>query len=376
MEFDRVFIDDGGYLQMKERTNNGMNAYILACAHDVPETAYSQSEVCDNLNITDSRIRSIFINSGISKRYLSIDNMAGSAAEGETHAQMLARHEKNALKLGGNAIRKCLDKIGMRIEDIDCICCVTSTGFLVPALSARFCESLGVSDFCNRIDIVGMGCSAGLNGLDAVKNWSLANPGKLAVVVCTEICSAAYIEDGTLPTAVVNSLFGDGASAAAVVSSSEDDAPPAGAIKLRAKLSLTEPSAIGMMKFDWNDEQHKNRFYLSKDVPYVVGSKVEKVVHKLLGEHQLNVSDIDHWVVHSGGKKVLDSICINLGLTKSDLRHTRSVLNDFGNLSSGSFLFSLERLQNEKITSAGDIGVFMTMGPGAAIETALVQWEK
>ena len=350
--------------------------YLLACAHAVPEKSYTQHEVCDNLNIEDNRLRSIFINSGISKRHLSLEGLLESQEQAETHGEMLARHEHHALNLGKNAVENCLNKIGRKIEEIECICCVTSTGFLVPALSARFCESLELSEFCNRIDIVGMGCSAGLNGLDAVKNWSVVNPGKLAVVVCTEICSAAYIEDGTITTAVVNSLFGDGASAAAVISEPVKSSLPTGAIKLLDKLSLTESAAIGMMKFDWNDEQHKNRFYLSKEVPYVVGSKVEKVIHKLLAQHQLSVSDIDHWIVHSGGKKVLDSICINLGLTKNDLRHTRSVLNDFGNLSSGSFLFSLERLQNEKTVSAGDIGIFMTMGPGAAIETALVQWEK
>ncbi|WP_432368881.1 3,5-dihydroxyphenylacetyl-CoA synthase DpgA [Pantoea allii] len=366
---------DDGDISMKDIVNNNsVDSYILSCAHDVPEFFYSQSEVCDNLNIMDRRIRSIFLNNGISKRHLSIGHFPENSAKTETHAELLARHEEYSLKLGANAIHKCLEKIDRRIEDIECICCVTSTGFLVPTLSARFCESLELSDFCNRIDIVGMGCSAGLNGLDAAKNWSIANPGKLAVVVCTEICSAAYIEDGTTSTAVVNSLFGDGASAVAVISENAETSMPSGSIKILAKCSLTEPSAIGMMKFDWNDEQHRNSFYLSKDVPYVVGSKVEKVVNKLLSDRQLAISEIDHWIVHSGGKKVLDSICINLGLTKNDLRHTRSVLNDFGNLSSGSFLFSLERLQNEKITSAGDIGVFMTMGPGAAIETALVQW--
>lgn len=348
--------------------------YILACAHDVPETSYTQHEVCDNLGIEDSRIRSIFINSGISKRHLSIKDMAESEPNAESHGEMLDRHEYSALRLGENAINKCLAKIGKNLEDIACICCVTSTGFLVPALSARFCQSLGLSEFCNRIDIVGMGCSAGLNGLDAVKNWSVVNPGKLAIVVCTEICSAAYLEDGTIATSVVNSLFGDGASAAAVMCELNEKTMPDGAIKLLDKLSLTESAGIGMMKFDWNDEQHKNSFYLSKDVPYVVGSKVEKVVGKLLAEQSLSVSDIDHWIVHSGGKKVIDSICINLGLTKNDLRHTRSVLNDFGNLSSGSFLFSLERLQDEKTVSKGDLGVLMTMGPGAAIETALIQW--
>ncbi|NOU52633.1 type III polyketide synthase [Pseudoalteromonas sp. JBTF-M23] len=346
---------------------------ILSCAHDVPEEFYIQKDVADHLALKDERLRGIFINSGIEKRHLTVPVGYSNDPNSESQAMLIDRHEHEALKLGSRAIEKCLEKINKTTQDIDCICCVTSTGFLVPSLSARFCKELNLKLHCNRIDIVGMGCSAGLNGLDAVKNWANSNPGKLAVVVCTEICSAAYVSDGTIESCVVNSLFGDGASAAAVMSEPEGQSH-ANAIQILSNLSLTEYSAIDAMKFAWDDNYGKNSFYLSKDVPYVVGSQVEQVISDLLTPHDLKVSDIEHWVVHSGGKKVIDSICINLGLTKKDLKHTRSVLKDFGNLSSGSFLFSLERLINEGTPKPGDFGVLMTMGPGAAIETALVQW--
>lgn len=79
-------------------------------------------------------------------------------------------------------------------------------------------------------------------------------------------------------------------------------------------------------------------------------------------------------MVHSGGKKVIDAIRVNLELSRQDVRHTTGVLRDHGNLSSGSFLFSYERLRDEKTAAAGDLGVLMTMGPGSTIETALVRW--
>ncbi len=78
--------------------------------------------------------------------------------------------------------------------------------------------------------------------------------------------------------------------------------------------------------------------------------------------------------MHSGGKKVIDAVRVNLRLTRHDLRHTSGVLRDYGNLSSGSFLFSYERLLREGAVTADDLGVLMTMGPGSTIETALVQW--
>jgi 3,5-dihydroxyphenylacetyl-CoA synthase len=78
--------------------------------------------------------------------------------------------------------------------------------------------------------------------------------------------------------------------------------------------------------------------------------------------------------VHSGGKKVIDAVRVNLGLTRYDPRHTTGVLRDYGNLSSGSFLFSYQRLREEGVAAPGEYGVLMTMGPGSTIETALVRW--
>jgi predicted naringenin-chalcone synthase len=105
-----------------------------------------------------------------------------------------------------------------------------------------------------------------------------------------------------------------------------------------------------------------------------VGANVEDTINGLLLGTGLRRSDITHWLVHSGGKKVIDSIRINLGLSAHDLRHTTSVLREYGNLSSGSFLFSYERLMHEGKVASGDYGVMITMGPGSTIESALLRW--
>jgi 3,5-dihydroxyphenylacetyl-CoA synthase len=177
-------------------------------------------------------------------------------------------------------------------------------------------------------------------------------------------------------TAVVNSLFGDGAAAIALVTDDMDD---------RSLLALEGPrvlsfashiitDAIGAMRYDWDRVQDKFSFFLDPDIPYVVGAHVELVVDRLLAGTGLRRRDVGHWLVHSGGKKVIDAIRVNLGLTRHDVRHTTDVLREYGNLSSGSFLFSYERLLAEGVTKPGDYGVFVTMGPGSTIETALVQW--
>jgi predicted naringenin-chalcone synthase len=128
------------------------------------------------------------------------------------------------------------------------------------------------------------------------------------------------------------------------------------------------------MRYDWDSNLDRFSFFLDPQIPYVVGAHAETVVDRLLVGTGLRRSDIGHWLVHSGGKKVIDAVVVNLGLSRHDVRHTIGVLRDHGNVSSGSFLFSYERLVAEGVTSPGDYGVLMTMGPGSTIETALVQW--
>jgi predicted naringenin-chalcone synthase len=128
------------------------------------------------------------------------------------------------------------------------------------------------------------------------------------------------------------------------------------------------------MRYDWDESHGKFSFFLDPLVPYVVGANVEGVVDGLLFGTGLRRSDIAHWLVHSGGKKVIDAIKINLGLSAYDLRHTSDVLRDYGNLSSGSFLFSYQRLLREDNIVRGDYGVMITMGPGSTIESALLRW--
>jgi 3,5-dihydroxyphenylacetyl-CoA synthase len=132
--------------------------------------------------------------------------------------------------------------------------------------------------------------------------------------------------------------------------------------------------ALDAMRYDWDDDHGLFSFYLHPQIPYVIGAHAETALERLLSGTGLNITDIGHWLVHSGGKKVIDALRVNLGLSRHDLRHTLNVLRDYGNLSSASFLFSFKRLHDENATEPGDYGVITTMGPGSTIEMALIQW--
>ncbi|MGX2997548.1 3,5-dihydroxyphenylacetyl-CoA synthase DpgA [Streptomyces sp. JNUCC 64] len=339
-------------------------------------TVYTQQEVLDAFGITDARIGSVFRNSAIDTRHLTLPEPdADGVRHPEPQGDLLDKHKAMAVAMGAEALAACLKRAGAELSDLRHLCCVSSTGFITPGLSALMIRELGIDRHCGRSDIVGMGCNAGLNALNVVSGWSAAHPGELAVVVCAEACSAAYAMDSSMRTAVVNSLFGDGAGAVALRSGPGDEVSGTAEGPTVLKFaSCIIPEAADAMRYDWDRELDRFSFFLDPQIPYVVGAHAEIVVDRLLGDTGLRRSDIAHWLVHSGGKKVIDAVSVNLGLTRHDLRHTTGVLRDYGNVSSGSFLFSYERLLDERVTRPGDYGVLMTMGPGSTLETALVQW--
>ncbi|AFU04513.1 3,5-dihydroxyphenylacetyl-CoA synthase DpgA [Nocardia brasiliensis] len=351
---------------------------LLGVATATPSTRYSQRELVELLNISDPKIRGIFLNGGIETRHLVLPPRdTDGNYRVETQGELLAKHRREGVHAAAQAIRSCLRELGRDVRDIGYLVAVTTTGFLTPGFSALLINELGLSAHTARLDVVGMGCNAGLNGVTAAASWSAAHPGELAMLACSETCSAAYVFDGTLRTAVVNSLFGDGAAALAIGTdlAPESFAPAAErAPALLAQRSYMITHAVGAMRYDWDEDAGKFSFYLDKEVPYEVGAHVEIVVDRLLLENGLRRKDIAHWIVHAGGKKVIDAVKINLGLTGHDVRHTVSVMRDYGNLSSGSFLFSYQRLLAERVVRPGDYGILMTMGPGSQIETALLRF--
>lgn len=354
------------------REHHGACAQIVGVGTANSEHLYTQQSVLDLFRVDDRKVRSVFLNGGIKTRYLSLPTLtAEGRPAAESQGELLAKHRNQGVEMGVRALDACLLHLGAERDDVAYLCCVTTTGLLTPGLSALICKQLGLPRHCVRLDVVGMGCNAGLNGLHSANNWARANPGKLAILLCIEVCSAAYVFDNTMETAVVNSLFGDGAAAIALLAGAP--AAQAGPTLLKFASYLIAEN-IDAMRFVWDDSHGKFSFYLDRDVPYVIGAHAERVIETLLEDTGLHRNDINHWIVHSGGKKVIDSIRVNLGLSRHDLRHTTDVLANYGNLSSGSFLFSYRRLLEEGCVAPGDLAVMMTMGPGATIELALMQW--
>ncbi|GGZ41669.1 3,5-dihydroxyphenylacetyl-CoA synthase DpgA [Streptomyces poonensis] len=383
---------------------SGSLARIASVGTAVPPASYTQEELLSIFGVTDPRVRSVFLNSAIERRHLTLPPRGTDGTpRTETQGDLLRKHVSSGLLIGREAIEACLKRLDADPDEVAFLACVSTTGFLAPGFSALLIKDLGLRPSCGRLDVVGMGCNAGLNALAAVTGWASTHPGRLALMVSIEVCSAAYVFDGTMRTSVVNSLFGDGAAAIAVVA--DAGAGPgtghgtahgpehgiAHASGRRVGRDVRAPGfgvgpvvlgyasrivtdAIDAMRYDWDEDQGRFSFFLDPEVPYVVGAHAEETVDRLLGDAGLRRSDIAHWVIHSGGRKVIDAVRVNLGLTRHDVRHTLSVLRDYGNLSSGAFLFSFRQLWEEGTVRPGDHAVLMAMGPGSTIETALLRW--
>lgn len=346
-----------------------LKARIISIGTAVPEHQFSQSAIAELLGVKGAKSLRFFEHEHVKTRHLLLPKENLKDFNEETPHELREKFLLNATKLIKKALDKALMDSGYSLTDIDFITCVTSTSFLVPGLSAHVLEDLNLNRSTQRLDIVGMGCNAGLNGLNAVSNWCMSHPGKMGVLICCELCSCIYSAEDTENAALVNSLFGDGI-AVALMKADEDASGPE-VIDYQGHVIV---NSLPFLRFDWNEEKNRYSFFVDKRTPAALAADIGIPFQALLQRNHLKKESIQHWIVHSGGAAILDSLEKKLGLERESFRHTRTVLENFGNISSGSFLFSYEKLLHEKSIRSGDHALMITMGPGLTIEMALLKW--
>ena len=344
---------------------------IISVGTANPRPTYTQQDLLGLFRCDNRTIRRFFTNSHIKKRHLVLPPAGPDGrVPHEDGTTLLRKHLDSSLEVAPLAVERCLAGTPFAVNQIDFLAVVTSTGFLCPGLSAYLSERVGMRRNTHRVDILGMGCNAGMNGMITASQWAAANPGRLAMLLCVENCSAAYVFDMTIRMGVVNSLFGDGVAAALLLSDPDLTAGD-GPLVLGFE-SYVHHEIRDEMRFDF--EEGLFNFFLGWEIPYLLGEVFPIPVFNLLERFGLKKRNVRHWVLHSGGKKVIDSFKYSIGVTEHDVRHTRDILREYGNLSSAAYLFSLQELTREGIVEAGDLGMLVAMGPGVSIETGLVRW--
>jgi predicted naringenin-chalcone synthase len=303
---------------------------------------------------------------GIDYRHLYFQN--GIRID-EDSDELNRRYVRGAVETGCRAIRKCLESAGLSARDIDLFVLCSSTGYTCPDIGSRLIGHMGFRSGIQRAPIIGLGCGGALPSLQRAWDFAQARPGQLALVLTVEICSACYYRDDTLETVVGNAICADGAAATLLIGGVPPDPPFPQIVDFE---SFLDPEHLDKVGFE--HREGKLRIVLGSEVRRLAPGLMERALHPLLARNGLSQSDIRFWVVHPGGRRVIDSVQKHLCLSDSALQFSNSVLRNYGNMSSATVMFVLDEIVRSGKPKSGDWGVMTALGPGMAAEAALIQW--
>ena len=273
------------------------------------------------------------------------------------------------LDLVERAVRVCLERADVSPTDVDSVFLVTTTGLMTPSMDARLVGRLGLRPDVRRFPLFGLGCAGGAGGLVRAADVLRTFSAQRALVVSIELCSLVFSPTARSATDLVGTaLFGDGA--AAVLVTGDDVAADGPSIEAtRTHLFVDEPDLMG-----WDFTDDGMRLVLSREVPAFVATGVKPVLERFLGDHQLDLSRITHFLLHPGGAKVMATYRSALGLDDGTLTNSREAMRRYGNQSSASVLFMLADLMSSERPRAGDTGLMLALGPGFAAEMLTLGW--
>jgi len=301
---------------------------------------------------------------------------------GEPHpfGERNARWIEHATALGAQAAERALERAGLAPGDVDHVVFVSTTGFATPSIDARLANVLGFRTDVRRTPVWGLGCAGGAAGLAHARDFALADPRARVLLVAVELCSLSFQHgDHSRRNVVAASLFADGAAAAVVCGAAADgaDAPvrpgtDAGvAIELVDARSNLWPGTEDVM--GWDVDGDGLHVVFSRDIPTLVRERLRPALEALLVRHGLGLGDVRHLVMHPGGAKVLDALADALELGPDALRHAVEVLRRYGNMSSPTCLYVLERALVAGDVRPGDHALLAALGPGFVTEAVLLR---
>jgi predicted naringenin-chalcone synthase len=333
---------------------------ITAVATATPRERFTQTELLALAGYDDAQRRGFFSRSDIEGRHLYIDRATFRPDESVDD-----RFRRGALELGERAARLALARAGWEPADVDFIATTTCTGRLTPSLDAHLIGRLGLRPDVQRVHVGDTGCAAAMVALQQAWNHLRAFPGRRALVLAVEICSAAYFLDDRLESAVAHAIFADGAGALALAT--EGPGP-----SVVAHRTLFRPEHLDAMGFEYPGG--RPRVVLSKDVRRIGANMLGEMAALLMASQGLKRDDVRYWVLHSAGRRVIDRARTLLELSEEQVAHSRAVLRGYGNMSSATILFVLEETLRREAPVDGEWGLMIALGPGFAAEGALLRW--
>jgi alkylresorcinol/alkylpyrone synthase len=330
---------------------------LLALKTAVPPHVLEQQTVAEIARTlfggkTDiERMLPVFENSGIERRYSCVPSSWYLAEHGWKERNAI--YVDNAVALFENVARSCLTEASLAPEDIDAVVTVSTTGIATPSLDALIIEKMGLRRDVARLPIFGFGCAGGVLGLARSAMLAKSRPGTKVLFLCVELCALTFRKDDVSKSNIVaTALFGDGAAGAIV--STDGDGP-----ELGPSGEHTWPDSLGIM--GWDIEEDGFRAIFSKSIPDLVEREFETVLLDFLKSNDLELQNFDGFACHPGGAKVLSALERVFRLEDGDLKDSREILRQYGNMSAVTALFVLERMG---VRDKQQHILMSTLGPG------------
>jgi alkylresorcinol/alkylpyrone synthase len=334
-------------------------AALVSLATAVPPHLFHQGQVLHAArNLLAARypefetLSSLFANTGIQHRY--------GVKPIEWYLERRGWPERTQAFLEGaealfvDVARKAIACADLTSGEIDIVVTVCSTGIATPTLEARVAGKLGLRADVSRVPVFGLGCAGGVSGLSIASRLAEARPGANVLLVALELCTLAVRHDElTKANIVAASLFGDGAAAMVL------RAGDGGAMRIEAAGEKLWPATLDIM--GWTVDPEGFGVVFQRTIPDFVRDHFGSAVSEILARMQLTVDDIDRFLCHPGGSKVIVALERSLGLDQGALDHERDVIAACGNMSAPTVLFVLERARAKGLSSRS---LLTALGPG------------
>ncbi|WP_242921142.1 type III polyketide synthase [Pontibacter liquoris] len=283
--------------------------------------------------------------------------------------QRMNLYKQHAVDLSEEAVRSCLSKIsGTHLADLTHLITVSCTGMYAPGLDIELVERLGLPTTVQRTAVNFMGCYAAFNAIKLADAICKATPTARVMLVCTEICTIHFQKHAEQDHLVSNALFGDGA--AAVLMQGE----PCREVSLELQSFHCDLAPAGKREMAWHIGDTGFEMTLSSYVPDLIKNGIRELTDRLLQGLKTTMAEIKLFAIHPGGRRILEVIEQELGLSRNDNRFAYQVLRDFGNMSSATVLFVLQALMDELTHKDKNEPVLsFAFGPGLTLESMLLK---
>ncbi len=343
-----------------------LDTQITDLEFKIPQTEVMEftAEYFKDSHITSDMINNVFNNTGIKTRqFISRREWFDSK---HSFLEKNKLYTEQAAKVASNLVLKHKQSYN---NNIDNIIFVSSTGLSTPSIDALVIHELNLNNYITRTPIWGLGCVGGAVGLSKAYEYSLAYPDRLTLLISLEFCSLAFLDgDHSKSNFIAMALFSDGAASAIVCGDNYDEQGKIKILKTHSTLYYDSTDVMG-----WELVESGLKAIFSKDIPNIVRNNVSKEVIKFLNTNNLETNDIKHFLLHPGGTKIIDEFESSLNLNGDSTKHTKKVLQNYGNMSSPTVIYVINEFLNSGEYQRGELGLIASLGPGFSSELILFQ---